>query len=96
MNEKERIKVYYDNNDGNRFTQPNEVYIDVNPVTNQAYQNFIGTSKNVILIWRNTTITSCKEMFRDCGNVIEMDFSHFNTSQVSNMMSMFRDCKMLK
>ena len=35
-------------------------------------------------------------MFRDCGNILEMDFIHFNISQVEDMVDMFRDCKKLK
>ena len=80
------------------FTMPDEIYINGNKQdTIKAVYSFSlsGENNKAILIWKNP-ILNCKEMFRDCGHIIEIDFSHFNTSQVTDMSGMFRECKMLR
>lgn len=46
---------------------------------------------NITLKFTNT-IVSCKDMFRGLGDIIEIDLSHFDTSEVISMQSMFRGC----
>ena len=77
------------------FTKPDEVYINGDKKSNLAEQDFPEEENEVILKWKNP-ITSCACMFRDCGHIIEIDFSHFDASQVTYVLNMFRDCKMLK
>jgi surface protein len=90
-------KVYSDlqGKSGCSFTEPDEVYINGTQVNNQPRQYFKNEENFVELIWKKP-ITSCHCMFRDCGNILEMDLTYFNTSQVENMIEMFRDCKKLK
>ena len=79
------------------FTKPDEIYINgIKQINNQAVNSFTNNGENyATLIWKKP-ITSCKEMFFDCGHIIEIDFSNFNFSQVTNMLRMFKDCYMLK
>ena len=56
--------------------------------------NFIQDENIVILTWGNL-ITSCAEMFKDCNDIIEMDLSNFDTSQVNDMNYMFAHCSSL-
>ena len=86
-------KIYYDQSSS--FTKPDEVYVNGIIQENKAFQVFNKDENNATLIWRHP-ITSCAEMFRDCGHIIEMDFSHFNISQVTKTIRMFNNCKMLK
>ena len=74
---------------------PNEIHIkDVkqNEITNNY--NFEETENNVKLIWENE-ITSTKSMFNGCTNILEIDFSDFDTSKVIDMSYMFNQCHQL-
>ena len=87
-------KVY--NEQPSNFTPPDEIYINGNKQeNNNSIQYFSNEENNVTLIWKNA-ITSCKEMFKDCEDIIEMDFSHFDISQVTDMFDMFNNCNKLK
>ena len=87
-------KVYYDQ--PSSFTPPDEILINgIKQENTNSIQYFISEEINVTLIWKNP-ITSCKEMFKDCEDIIEMDFSHFDISQVTDMFGMFNNCNKLK
>ena len=92
INTKGTNKVYYDKTSS--FTMPDEIYINGEKKEIQALQQFNKEKNNATLIWKNP-VKSCNQMFRFCGHIIEMDFSHFNISQVTDMFSMFRECYML-
>ena len=53
--------------------------------------NFEQTENNVTLIW-NRTIDICAYMFILCPDIIEIDLSNFNASQVVTMTYMFGFC----
>jgi len=44
----------------------------------------------------NDTITNCESFFEECSNIISLDLSNFNTSNVDNMSFMFNECHKLK
>ena len=74
---------------------PNLVYI------NGIIQNYITyrydfnlTDNFVELIWNNN-INNCVSMFRNCSDIVEMDFSDFDTSEVTSMQFMFVFCSSL-
>ena len=79
----------------NKAYFPNEVYIngELQNIVNYSY-NFNQTINYVELLWNNT-ISNCGNMFRSCSDIIEFDFSNFDTSQVKNMYCMFYDCSSL-
>ena len=75
---------------------PNEVHINgINmiQVTHTYYLN--QTENNVKLVWHNE-VKSCYSMFCYCYDIIEIDFSNFDTSEVTDMPWMFYDCTSLK
>ena len=77
------------------YTRPTEIYI--NNIKQDEVKNkytFNETINIVILIWNNT-ITNCYGMFYSCNNIIEMNLSHFDTSQVTDMGYMFAFCSAL-
>ena len=49
-----------------------------------------------IIIKINQKITNCKKMFYCCENILEIDFSNFDTKNVIDMSSMFCNCSSLK
>ena len=74
-------------------------YIFVNGTSTNLTSNYtIFLEKNIYLItlkW-NTIIINCYEMFSGLTNLIEIDFSKFNTSKVTQMEGMVKDCINLK
>ena len=59
--------------------------------TNIAYN--LPSGINIIkLIW-NLDLTSCSSMFKDLENIVEVDLSNFDSSQVITMDRMFFGCK---
>ena len=61
-------------------------------IYNSYYFNL--TDNIVELIWNNE-IRYCSYMFKDCVDITEIDFSNFNTSQVTLMSRMFYNCSSL-
>ena len=73
------------------FEKPNEVYINgKNQSMIQPFYQFDNEENYVKLIWK-TIITSCAAMFCNCDHILELNLSHFNTSQVTNMRRMFKE-----
>ena len=67
------------------FEKPNEVYIGGKYQSKiQSFYQFDEEETNVKLIWK-TNIISCTGMFCNCGHILEINLSHFNTSQVTSM-----------
>ena len=54
-----------------------------------------GDTNNITLIFTNT-IKSCYRMFGFYNNIIEIDVSKFDFSEVTNIMSMFYHCTKLE
>ena len=44
----------------------------------------------------NANMTNMEGFFEKCSNIIFLDFSNFNTSNVTNMSFMFNGCNKLK
>ena len=44
----------------------------------------------------NSKISNCSRMFYQCENIVEIDFSKFNTKNVTKMQEMFYGCSGLK
>ena len=75
------------------FTCPSEVYLngEIQNLRNCFELNVIETESQIKLIW-NDIIYSAYRMFCECGDITEIDLTHFDTSLVNNMNSMFQNC----
>ena len=71
--------------------EPNKVF--VNGTQLDGYTNTINVVNitEVKLEW-DSTLTSCKNMFKDLTDVIEIDLSNFNSNSVTDTSSMFQNC----
>ena len=49
----------------------------------------------VELIWENNDINSCKNMFRENQNIIEIDLNNFDITRSTSMWCMFKKCNNL-
>ena len=64
----------------------NNVSLDGNQLT-----NLIEEENNITLIWENK-LTNCDYMFRFLDNILEVDLSNFDASEVTSMNYMFSYC----
>ena len=71
----------------------NEVQQDQAKIGRIAY-NLTGDINNITLIWDNQ-IDYCSYMFQNLTNIIEIDFSEFNSSIVTLAAFMFKGCSSL-
>ena len=78
--------------------KPFKIYINGNETKILSFHYDLGDCEDNInifkLIW-NTSIQSTYNMFYSCTNIIEIDLSNFDISQVTNMDSMFKECSLL-
>ena len=58
--------------------------------------NFIEDGYNNVIIKFNIKINSCQNMFKNLRQIIEIDLSSFDTSNVENMNNMFYECTNLR
>ncbi len=76
--------------------EPSEVL--VNGIRNESCKktcNLTGDKNNITLIYEDQ-ITYCINMFRELTNVIEVDLSNFDTSELISMKNMFLNCMYLE
>ena len=85
------------NNENFNGGEPNQILI------NGILQNYTGyfvynltKNINIISMRRINKLTSCEFMFRNLNNIIDFDFSNFDTSEVENMAGMFFNLNSLK
>ena len=57
--------------------------------------DFILDYNEVKLIWNNINLYDCGCMFMGCADITEIDFSDFDTSQVTNIGTIFSGCSSL-
>ena len=74
---------------------PQIIYIngELENVGKHSY-NFSHENNSVELIWNNNINNSYK-MFYNCEDIIEIDLSNFDASEITNMNSMFSGCSSL-
>ena len=74
---------------------PDEVLInDINQSEIKPYYYFNKSQNNIKLVWKkNIKQAAC--LFYYCTEITEMNFSHFDTSEITYMVSMFENCTSL-
>ena len=76
---------------------PSEVIIDGEKKDIAVSKNYILTnSEHTVIIKWNFRFNNCENMFYGLNNILSIDFSNFDSSQVTNMHSMFHGCLKLK
>ena len=77
---------------------PNEV--EINGVIVEEPNNTVNlpedNEEKIITMRFNISITKCENMFYGLENITKIDFSKFDSSQVTDMKFMFNGCKMLE
>ena len=74
----------------------NNKKINVLQDDNKRKYNFKKEGKYEFQIIFNNPITNMKNFFKECTNIISLDLSDFDTSNITNIESMFNGCLKLK
>ena len=90
------IKLFYTKTNEDIDVYINKEKINVLKENNNWKYNFNKTGKYMFEIIFNDNITNCKGLFNECSNIISLDFTNFNTSNVTDMSFMFSKCHKLK
>ena len=73
----------------------NKVYINGNETDSIERKYIFNQTDNFVELMFDDNLSSCAFMFHGCNKIIEINFSDFDTSQVTNMQNMFAFCKSL-
>ena len=74
---------------------PNSIFINQKKKDSVNYFFDLNKSLNIVkLVWNNK-LNQMKDMFRDCPDILEIDFSEFDASEVSHMNGIFYGCTSL-
>ena len=83
----------------NEINEKNTTVIIDEKAEKEPFKKYLNPSKSGIysikLIFKNK-LSNCAYMFYHCENIIEIDFSKFNTENVTDMQWMFGYCSGLK
>ena len=82
------IDVYLDNKKINMIKNDNDEWI--------INYKFEKNGKYIFDIIFNNNLNDMSGFFEDCSNIISLDFTNFNTSNVIDMSFMFNGCNNLK
>ena len=77
---------------------PDFVYINENSINIQNKNKITISSENDIVKfgWINNNLTNCSKMFYNLGNIIEVNLSKFEFSNIESIGEMFYNCSNLK
>ena len=74
---------------------PNKIIINGIEKNSFTYSQYLNQTDNLVeLIW-NSKIKDSYKMFYGCSDIYEIDFSNFDTSEITYMNCMFCDCTSL-
>ena len=88
------LNIFYGGNSCNAgiFPRPDEIYINDNRQNDINDKYDFENPFNVIkLVWSNTN-NNCNCLFKNCSNIIEIDFSKFDFTSGLNGYQMFYNC----
>ena len=78
--------------------KPNEIFVNGIPYTidsNNSICDLENEENNITMKW-NYNLKNCQEMFSDLDNLIDIDLTYFDSSEVTSMAFMFYGCINLK
>ena len=96
-NDRYREEGEKENKDINNLNDTNtEIFIDDEKIKFSKYFTPTKTGDYKITIKFKNKMKDCSYLFRGCGNIISIDLSSFDSSEVIDMVQMFSICYQLK
>ena len=74
---------------------PSYIYINDTNMTSVNYEYSFTENINIVKLSWNSKINNCMYMFKNCPDILEADFSEFDTSEVNAISYMFEGCQLL-
>ena len=74
---------------------PSEVYVNDIIQKPPGFKATLTKENSTVKIRWNYTLTNCSLMFYKLDNILEIDLSNFDSSQVTSTLRMFQDCSSL-
>ena len=71
---------------------PDEIYLNQSKIENMNSTIYLSQRDNIITLKWNKTLQSCYRMFYNCKNIVEIDLSSFNSTNIRSMKEMFYGC----
>ena len=78
------------------ITYPDEIYIENNKIVEIKNSYTFNADYNEVKLNFNEPVYNTKLFFVECEGIKRIDLSHFNSSLITTMNSMFRDCSNLE
>ena len=80
---------------GETMNVPSEIYVNnMKQNSNSLNIELRDMMNDIIVRWESRP--PCKEMFKNCENIVKIDLSNFDTSEIQDMEGMFYGCTKLK
>ena len=89
-------RLFYTDKNNNIDVYINKEKVNVIKDNNDWKYNFKKEGKYTFKIIFNDIITNMREFFEECSNITSLDFSYFNTDNITDMINMFNECIKLK
>ena len=87
--------IFSDNTEFSSIYYPREIYINGEKQIEIKTRYYFNLTENIVeLIWNNI-INSSQHMFSICSSITEIDFTNFDSSEITKMGCMFQDCSSL-
>ena len=87
-----RCGSYFEMSFNEYFIFPENIKINNESPELYNSENSYNLTEEINIIeyfWENDNITTCLDMFAGCENIIELNFSNFNSSNLVNTVGMF-------
>ena len=89
------IILNYQNIEGNPIIIDPQNYEYDDSVPNQLKYHCESDICNITLSFSDNMTANASEMFKGCNTIISIDFTNFNTSNITSMSNMFENCTSL-
>ena len=78
--------------------KPNEILVNGNPsiIDEENKVNILENEESIIKLKWDKKLIICQNMFKNLNNIIEIDLSNFDMSEIESMSNMFNNCSEVK
>ena len=96
------VSIKMKNGDNKYFINPDfkkyilEIHINDEKIPG-IFSKYVFVDEEItVKVLFNSTINNCSGMFKDCSNILEIDFTNFDSSNITHLSETFKGCNNLK